>query len=120
MTVSVTLPWPPKELSPNFRTRSHRLVSVRRKEYRKACFDAAWDRGIRPVQLLALKSVTFHPSGNYGYDDDNLRSRFKAGRDGLAEAMGVDDRTFNDVPHELGAVVKGGAIVALLEEIPVT
>lgn len=119
MTISITLPWPPKELSPNFRTRSTRMIAVRRKEYRKACFDAAWGRGIRPVQVLSLNKITFHPPGNYSYDDDNLRARFKAGRDGLAEAVGVDDRTFNNVPHPIGAVVKGGAVVALLEEIPV-
>lgn len=118
MTISIKLPWPPKELSPNFRTRSTRLVSIRRKAYRKACFDAAWNAGVRPVQFLKLTQIVFHPPGSYEYDDDNLRAWFKSGRDGLAEAIGVDDRAFNNVPHDIAQKTKGGAVVAVLEEIP--
>lgn len=116
--ISVTLPYPPKELSPNFRTRSTRWISRMRAQYRDTCAGIAWDRGIRPNRSLRLESVTFHPPTKNVPDDDNMRSRFKAARDGLAQAMGVDDRQFNDVPHRIGAVVKGGAVVALLSEIP--
>mgnify|MGYP000088322541 FL=1 len=117
-SMSVTLPWPPAQLSPNFRTRRHSYVSRKRKEYRQACADAAWRSGARPGRDLRLAKIVFHPPDARNRDDDNLTAAFKAGRDGLAEAMGVDDATFNGVPHEIGAIVKGGAVVALLEEIP--
>lgn len=118
MSISVTLPWPRKELSPNFRTRSQRWVNSVKKEYRNAASNAAWDHGIRPQMDLRLERVIFHPPAKYKYDDDNLKARFKHGRDGLAHVMGVDDFEFNDVPHEIGSVVKGGAVVAVLHEIP--
>lgn len=115
--ISVTLPWPPKELSPNFRTRKASWIARVRKEYRAKCAQVAWDRGVNPGRGLRLSEIVFHPP-NKRYDDDNVRARFKAGRDGLADAMGVDDAEFNDVPKPIGAVVKGGAVVALLTEIP--
>lgn len=118
MTLSVTLPWPPRELSPNFRTRSTRWIARVRKEYRRACAQIAWDAGVQPGRNLRLERIVFHPPTANTPDDDNISSRLKAGRDGLADAMGVDDQTFNDAPKEIGAVVKGGAVVVLLSEIP--
>ena len=116
--ISVTFPWPPKELSPNFRTRSTRWIATIRKQYRNLCAETAWARGVQPGASLRLDQIVFHPPTKNLPDDDNIGNRFKAGRDGLADAMGVDDQTFNDVPKKIGAVVKGGAVVALLTEIP--
>ena len=118
MSISITLPWPPKELSPNFRTRSTRWIARVRKDYRSACAEVAWQRGVQPGRGLRLDRIVFHPpTANIG-DVDNYTARTKAGQDGLADAMGVDDKDFNDVPRSIGAVVKGGAVVALLSEIP--
>lgn len=116
--ISITLPWPPKELSPNFRTRSTRWIARIRKEYRAACAEAAWRRGIQPGRALRLERVVFHPPTANVADVDNLTARMKSGQDGLAEAMGVDDREFNEARREIGAPVKGGAVVALLIETP--
>lgn len=117
-TLSVTLPWPPKQLSPNFRTHSTRWIARKRKEYRQACANAAWQRGVQPGRALKLDRLIFHPPNAQPRDHDNTIARFKSGRDGLAEAMGVDDVKFNEVPHEIGVPVKGGAVVAVLSEIP--
>lgn len=116
--LSITLPWPPVELSPNFRTRATSWVARKKKEYRAACAEASWIRGVQPGRDLRLERIVFHPPNRRSRDLDNLIARFKAGQDGLAEAMGVDDAEFNDVPRDLGEVVKGGAVVALLNEIP--
>jgi crossover junction endodeoxyribonuclease RusA len=116
--LSITLPWPPKELSPNFRTRSTRWIARKKKEYRTACAEAAWQRGVQPGRGLRLDRLVFHAPDARGRDDDNTVARFKAGRDGLAEAMGVDDQEFNAVTPEFGAPVSGGAVIALLTEIP--
>lgn len=118
--IRVTLPWPPAVLSPNFRTRRQSWVSSVRKQYRAACAEAAWQQGVNPARGLRLERITYHPPAKRDRDDDNMGARFKAGRDGIAAALGVDDKTFNDVPKDFGDVVKGGAVIALLSEIPAT
>lgn len=117
-TFSMMLPWPPKELSPNFRTRSTRWIARVRKEYRRTCGDAVWNAGVRPQSGLTLCAVKFLPPTKAKHDDDNMRGRFKAGRDGIADALGVDDRTFNKVPHDFGDVSPGGAVQIVLTESP--
>lgn len=100
--IALTLPWPPKALSPNART--HWSVrSKAAKEYRQACF---WST----KQLLAAGGwqnmpegklhlwVEFFPPDRRHRDDDNMIASFKAGRDGVAEALGIDDRRFTMHP----------------------
>lgn len=116
--ISINLPWPPAELSPNFRTRSKTLVALRRKQYRAKCSRFAWLQGVNPALRLTVDRIVFHAPDARSRDDDNLIARFKAGRDGLADAMGVDDASFNGVPVTIGQPVKGGAVVVLLAEIP--
>lgn len=112
MMITVTLPWPPKELSPN--ARLHWAQKTKHtKAYRKACWAQALACGIRrnaahpvPVQM----TVEFIPPDRRSYDKDNLIGRMKAGFDGLADAMGVDDKhfeqTFLPVSKDIGGMVK--------------
>ena len=113
--MSVTLPWPPAQLSPNFRTRRASWIGAVRKAYRAKVAEAIWARGVRPTDGVALREIIFHPPTRAKRDDDNLRAMFKAGRDAVAEVLGVDDVTFNEIPHRIGAVVKGGSVVAMIE-----
>lgn len=53
--------------------------------------------------------VEFCPPNRRSYDDDNLLARFKAGRDGVADGLGVDDRNFMTT-ISIGEVVKGGMV----------
>ncbi|WP_148649262.1 RusA family crossover junction endodeoxyribonuclease [Novosphingobium barchaimii] len=39
-------------------------------------------------------TVTFYPPDRRHRDDDNMIASFKAARDGIADALGVDDRKF--------------------------
>ena len=48
--------------------------------------------------------MTFHPPGRYRYDLDNLVARMKAPLDGLASALGVDDRHFRLAAPAIGDV----------------
>jgi crossover junction endodeoxyribonuclease RusA len=111
--ISVTLPWPEPVLSPNAKVNRYvRRSAVR--AYRKACAEAAWVRGITPASgATQLVAVTFHPPRG-GHDRDNCIARFKAGQDGLADAMGANDRGFAPA-YTMGATVKGGAVVALID-----
>jgi len=112
--MSITLPWPPAQLSPNFRTRRTSWVASVRKTYRAKVAEAIWMRGVRPTDGLSLREIIFHPP-NDKWDDDNGRSAFKAGRDALAEVLGVDDNSFNKIPQPWRAPVKDGAVVVMLD-----
>lgn len=105
----VTLPWPPAVLNPN--DRSH--WSKKRKvaaNYRTAC---AWIvKAEKPQQQPEGKLILeldFYPPDRRRRDDDNMIAAFKSGRDGIADALGVDDRRFLCRPRvmdEIGGMVK--------------
>lgn len=90
-SVSVVLPWPPTALSPN--TRSHWATLARaKKAYRAACSAQALAQGVRRIQADKLHlSLTFYPPTRRAFDLDNALARVKAGLDGLADVLGVDD-----------------------------
>jgi crossover junction endodeoxyribonuclease RusA len=106
----VELPWPPKELSPNARVHWGKK-SKAAKRYRADCFylckeaGAPWLTDDSKLQL----HIEFCPPDRRAYDDDNLVSRFKSGRDGVADALRVNDKRF--VTHiNVGDVVKNGSV----------
>jgi crossover junction endodeoxyribonuclease RusA len=90
-TLTLTLPWPPKALSPN--ARLHYMATARAKaSYRKTCAWTAREQGARRVTADRLHvSLTFYPPTRHPFDLDNARARMKAGLDGLADVLGVDD-----------------------------
>jgi crossover junction endodeoxyribonuclease RusA len=95
----VILPWPPAELSPNWRGHwAKRARAVQ--SYRHACCALAIAAGIEvpayaanggPIHLR----IDFFPPNRARRDDDNAVAAFKAGRDGIADAMRCDDARFN-------------------------
>lgn len=90
--LTVTLPWPPSNLSPN--ARQHWAVLARAKRaYRRACWAQAIEQGARRlhgVDRLHM-GLEFVPPNRRAFDLDNLLARMKAGLDGLADVLGVDD-----------------------------
>lgn len=115
--VLVTLPWPPAILSQNARPNRWQKAAAT-KAYRKACADSAWNAGITPMDHVTLTAVTFCPPDNRRRDKSNMIDAFKAGQDGLADAMGTDDATFNPDYH-VAPPVPGGAILALITALPI-
>lgn len=90
----IILPWPSAALSPN--SRVHWSVKAKAtKAYRK---DAGWLTCISKTRFnhegpIHLK-ITFLPPTKRRYDLDGLLSRIKAGLDGVADGLGVDDNRF--------------------------
>lgn len=106
----IELPWPPKELSPNQRV--HRMVLAKRKrEYRTDCAWLAKAAGLSALgaQRLAI-SITFRAPDRRGRDLDNMLASMKAGLDGLADIMGVDDSRWA-LSISRGEPVKAGAVI---------
>lgn len=94
----VRLPWPPAQLSPNFRghwavvypqKRMYRLVAKNRTAAARN-HEAA---PIRPVDGVSM-TLTAHPAINRKRDQDNFIARMKAGFDGISDALKVNDATF--------------------------
>lgn len=111
----IDLPWPDKALSQNARIH----WSARAKAVTAARTDVAWlVRAAVPHKLdwqaVAL-SVVFHPPSRRRYDRDGLIGRMKALQDGIADAIGIDDRHF--IPtYRVGEPVKGGLVRVSLSE----
>jgi crossover junction endodeoxyribonuclease RusA len=113
------LPWPPKELSPN--ARCHWAVKARAaKAYRETVFWTVKGEAMMRPDGPAVLSLVFHPPSRRRIDDDNLVGRFKAGRDGLADALDIDDSQLS-LLVKIGKPVKGGAVeVEILPPLGVT
>ena len=110
----IELQWPPKELNPN--KRKHWSVKANAaKLYRDDCnmltiqARASVPEGDGPIPM----TIDFYPPDKRHRDDDNMISAFKTGRDGLADALGVNDRRFSPV-YRFNDSVKGGRIVVTL------
>lgn len=108
------LPWPPAELSPNKRLHwAKRSKSA--KAYRFACRLLTRQSGIVAPEGRVLLALEFVPPDRRRRDDDNILAAFKAGRDGIADALGIDDSRFV-AQHELRSEpVTAGAVFVRIE-----
>jgi crossover junction endodeoxyribonuclease RusA len=109
----IVLPWPPRELSPN--ARPHYFVRARAtKAYRTTAHWATKAAGVRaPDDAGDIRlNVLFNPPSRRS-DRQNYPGWVKAGIDGVADALGVNDRRFEPV-YTYGEPVKGGRVVVTL------
>lgn len=104
------LPWPYRGLWPNDRV--HRMVKVRMtKAYRNEALIMAKAAGWHRLPAPTLIVVTFCPKSKGPMpDDDNRDASFKAARDGIAEALGVNDRTLK-FRFQFGERSKNGGVI---------
>lgn len=100
--IVVTLPWPPQELKPNWR--GHWAPKARKvKAYRKlACI---LTKEATPLQFFAYRGKVeiqceFCAPDRRQRDEDNLVAAMKAGFDGIADRLGINDRKFHYLEHE--------------------
>jgi crossover junction endodeoxyribonuclease RusA len=113
---SLELPWPPKELMPNFKRRKH--WSAYRGPTQRYRADCAWLTKAARLAVAAgdvpvLLQVTFHPPDRRRRDDDGMIGAFKAGRDGIADALGIDDHCFRS-SYTIAEPVKGGKVIVTI------
>lgn len=113
--IDLTLPWPPKELSPNARVH-WRVRHKHSKAYRHSCgLLALQHKQSTPGGRLHLV-LTFCPPDRRHYDDDNLLARFKAGRDGIADGLGINDKNFVTT-ISIGEPAQGGRVVVRIRQM---
>lgn len=108
----ITLPFPPADLNPNKRLHWSKKAKAAA-AYRKECHLLTLEAGCRGVDWDGDIHVwiDFFPPDRRGRDDDNLISAFKSGRDGIADALGVNDKRFRCHPFvQRDKPVKGGEV----------
>ncbi|GAB1837130.1 hypothetical protein MyNCGM121_39100 [Achromobacter xylosoxidans] len=117
--ITVELPWPPKELSPNYR--GHWVpISKAKSRYRTAARLLARSalskaEGFSQFEAVRLAYEFFPPQAR-AYDRDNLAARMKAATDGIADAIGMNDRGFHFAPAEIREKTKGGKVRVTIEQ----
>lgn len=100
-SVTVTLPLPPRALSPN--GRAHWAAVRAAKSVQK---DSAWGQTYNALSTIpgpwssAVVSVTYYVRDSRGMkrDGDNALASLKAAFDGIAEAASMNDRAFTYEP----------------------
>lgn len=118
----LVLPWPSKDLSPNARThwaKRAKAAKAQREQARLLAIAAGWRGAALPDGRLHLW-IDFYPPTKRLPDDDNMLARIKPARDGIADALGIDDKRFVSHPLVRDAPVKGGAVVIRLTGGPGT
>lgn len=112
--LTVILPWPPKELSPNARVHWAKR-SKAAKDYRRYCWVMALSAGVSSIDWYGKVHLflDFYPPDRRHRDDDNMIASFKSGRDGIADALGIDDKRF--VVHPFVADQIGGMVKVRIE-----
>jgi crossover junction endodeoxyribonuclease RusA len=114
---NLELPWPAKELSPNFRGHWS-TVAKAKKAYRLKCSQIGLAHGLH----LANKKPTsvkvhliFCQPDHRARDWDNMLASMKSGLDGLADAMGVDDSKWRPTFDVADDPVKFGKVLVSFE-----
>jgi crossover junction endodeoxyribonuclease RusA len=111
ISMQVTLPWFPKELRRNNNVHWGTKAKYTR-IYRTEC----WAQTRQALGLVNLKGdfkvtlrLTFYPPSRRQYDLDNCVASMKAGLDGVADALQVNDHRFHLEPFmsdEIGGFIK--------------
>lgn len=117
MTESVLcLPWPPKELSPNARVHWAKKAKIT-KAYRWEAWALAKRAGlVAPESGRVLLVLEFVPPDRRHRDEDNCLASFKAARDGLADALGINDHRFTTQFSMRAEPVSGGMVLVRIRE----
>lgn len=116
--MNVTLPWPPRELSPNARAHWSKKSKVA-KNYRRTCHLLCFDAGLTAPAARMRLVLEFVPPDLRRRDDDNMLAAFKAGRDGIADALKVDDHHFVTTFSVAKDTTPGGAVRVSIQALEV-
>lgn len=111
--LSIELPWPDRDLSPNARVHWARKAK-KVKASRWVAFGRTTFGSIGSILVPAPNGLsvayTFHPGTNRRRDLDNLIASTKAYTDGIAQALAVDDSTFR-LSYKMGELTKPAKVL---------
>ena len=106
---TVKMPWPARELHSN--SRAHYMVRHRAFQSAKFAAKMLCREAKVPCWPNAEILIEYYPP-SYRGDIHNVPSALKAYIDGIADALGCDDKSFIvDYPTQWAGKVKGGEVV---------
>lgn len=109
----ISFPWPPSALTPHAKGSAWPKIRAT-KQYRYEAKVLALLAKV-PACPTARLVFTWHPPRMAG-DPHNMPGRVKALIDGIADAMGCDDRGFRCAfPEAFSEPVNGGAVIVEIE-----
>lgn len=116
----LVLPWPDKRLHPNARVNWRAKAPITKAARHTAhllALEAGWHRVELPAGKLHVW-IDFYPPDRRRRDDDGLLASMKAARDGIADALKVDDTRFVSHPFLRDEVRPGGQVVIRITSAP--
>jgi len=107
----IVLPFPAKDLWPN--ARPHWAAKARlAKKHRAWAYAATLAAKVPTPESRVNFIVTIHPRATRKIDADNAIAALKSSFDGIADALGVNDNTFN-APVVLFGLPRPGGLVRI-------
>lgn len=114
----INLNWPSKDLSPNARCHWAKKAKVVKK-YRSECFYMAKQAKVTLPETEKIHLfVDFYQPDKRNRDQDNMQAAMKSAYDGIADALGVNDRRFIIHPFYKDEIVKGGMVTITITSDP--
>ena len=113
--LTIEMPWPAAELSPNGREHwaaKAAVVKSARSLAHMICFENCvktheHEKVTEPLRIV----LTFNPPTKRHFDLDNLISRTKSFQDGVFDYLGLDDNLIVSLEARRGEKVKGGSVI---------
>lgn len=115
--ITITLPWPHPILFPNAAKKEHWMPCAEAKRNARA-FAKYTVAGmhVQPPTTPCRVTYIFHKPDHRVRDLDGCHSAMKSAQDGIADALGIDDRHFHPVSLDWGENVSGGQVVVTIGE----
>lgn len=107
--VGIVLPWPPAELSGHNNGNKFAKNNIIKKHRREAFEATKKARIMPPAKGDILICVDFYPPNNLS-DRINYWNRCKPYFDGMADAMGVNDKRFMPAGYRIRENIDGGRV----------
>lgn len=116
----IRIAWPVATLSPNSRANRFAVMTAKKKA-RESAFYSTKASKLDASNWVGDISVTYimHPRTARTWDDDNFIAAMKSARDGIAQALGVNDKRFRTMPVQLGARDKVAWVEVILTPVEV-
>ena len=117
MIKGLLLPWPESDLSPNARIcwqKRAKAAKNSRALGKLIALEAGWNGIYIPAGRIVLW-IDFYPPTRRWPDDDNMLARFKPYRDGIADALGIDDQRFISRPQVQHEARRCGQVIVRLD-----
>jgi Holliday junction resolvase RusA-like endonuclease len=116
--MTICLPWPSADLSPNARSRTYHKAARAKKAARHDAWAIALESKVKaPESAEIAVHIEFHPPDARRRDRDNMVASMKAALDGVAQALGVDDHRFRLRPTFHPPRPPKGAVIIRMEAI---